>query len=279
MTRSMSALRRLCLTGMLLAVSAAASTAAAAGDLEPWGTAAVVRVVDGDTVVLDRPVVIDENRVTEGALQVRLVGIQAPKLALGRSGFAAWPLAELARRTLEELTLGRRLTLSFGGRRLDRHGRLLAHLFDQDGVWIQGRILGRGMARVYGFADNRARLGDMLALEDEARAARRGIWGHSFYAVRDPIGVAADIDTFQLVEGTVLDAARVKGRLYLNFGPDWRTDFTVTLSAKVLKLFRREGIDPLSLKGRRVRVRGWIKDYNGPMIEATHPEQIEVLEP
>jgi hypothetical protein len=27
-----------------------------------------------------------------------------------------------------------------------------------------------------------------------------------------------------------------------------------------------------------VRVRGWIKSYNGPLIEMAQPEQIEVLE-
>jgi len=27
-----------------------------------------------------------------------------------------------------------------------------------------------------------------------------------------------------------------------------------------------------------VRVRGWLKPRNGPMIEASHPEQIELLE-
>ena len=39
------------------------------------------------------------------------------------------------------------------------------------------------------------------------------------------------------------------------------------------------GIDPEEYEGRTVRTRGWVKSYNGPMIEATHPEQIEVLAP
>ncbi len=263
---------------LLLTFLGAPAAATAAGDLEEWGSGAVVKVVDGDTVVLRQAVVIDENRATKGATQVRLVGIQAPKLPLGRPAFVAWPLAELAKRTLEELTLGRTLTLSFGGRRLDRHGRLLAHLFGEDGAWIQGEMLRRGLARVYSFPDNRARLPDMLAIEDRARAAGRGIWGHRFYAIRDPIAAAGDIDTFQLVEGTVLETAKVKGRVYLNFGADWRSDFTITISPKALRLFAADGVDPLSLAGRRVRARGWIKDYNGPMIEATHPQQIEVLE-
>ncbi len=47
----------------------------------------------------------------------RLVGIQAPKLPLGRPGFSTWPLAWEAKRALERLVLGQRVTLSFGGRR------------------------------------------------------------------------------------------------------------------------------------------------------------------
>ena len=41
----------------------------------------VSAVIDGDTVTL------------AGGGRVRLVGIQAPKLSLGRAGFRDWPLA------------------------------------------------------------------------------------------------------------------------------------------------------------------------------------------
>ena len=70
----------------------------------------------------------------------------------------------------------------------------------------------------------------------------------------------------------------MRGRAYLNFGEDWRSDFTVTLSPAVRRRFERDGIDPVSYGRRRVRVRGWIKSFNGAMIEASHPEQIEVIE-
>jgi len=33
----------------------------------------------------------------------------------------------------------------------------------------------------------------------------------------------------------------------------------------------------LELEGYNVRVRGWLKEYNGPMVELSHPEQLEVL--
>ena len=81
-----------------------------------------------------------------------------------------------------------------------------------------------------------------------------------------------------MVEGTVLDSAEVRGRTYLNFGEDWRSDFTVTISPKDKRRFREESFDLLALKGRRIRVRGWLHQRNGPMIDVTHPEQIELLE-
>ncbi|MFP6757227.1 MAG: hypothetical protein VCC99_03280 [Alphaproteobacteria bacterium] len=46
------------------------------------GTARVVEIIDGDTLVLDDGVV------------VRLVGLQAPKISLGRANFVDWPLGD-----------------------------------------------------------------------------------------------------------------------------------------------------------------------------------------
>jgi len=230
----------------------------------------VVRVIDGDTLVLD-----------DGA-EVRLVGTQAPKLSLGRVGFKDWPLAEEARAYLVELAEGRELELGFGGRESDRHGRLLAHLFRDDGVWLQGAMVEAGWARVYGFEDNRALLAPLYALEAAARADRRGIWANGFYALLTPAQLERDLprllDSFQIVEGVVVEAAEVRGRGYLNFGEDWRRDLTASLSPEALDLFAADGIALASYVGHRVRLRGWVEDYNGPMISITHPEQIEVLE-
>lgn len=233
--------------------------------LAPGGKASIAEVVDGDTVVLD------DGR------QVRLVGIQAPKLPLGRTGFKAWPLANEAKARLERLILGKRVELRHGGRRTDRHRRVLAHLFLEDGTWVQGRMLREGMARVYTFADNRKLAAEMYALERQARSRRGGIWSHSFYAVRTPEPPPADIGTFQIVEGRVFRTARVRDRVYINFTADWRTDFTLVVRAKDLRMFSSAGLEPQDFTGRMVRARGWLKKWNGPMIELTHPEQIEVL--
>ncbi|HZD25183.1 MAG TPA: thermonuclease family protein [Alphaproteobacteria bacterium] len=262
--------------GFVLLLLAIVPAAAAVADpapvlppgLSPGGAGRAVAVVDGDTLVLD------DGR------QVRLVGIQAPKLPLGRPGFRAWPLAGEAKAALVALAQGRSLRLAFGGQRIDRYGRVLAHLQRvDDDLWLQGELLRRGLARVYSFRDNRAAVPEMLQLERAARAAGRGIWSDPWYAVLTPDEAGRHLDSFQLVEGVVRRAAVVRGRLYLNFGADWRRDFTVSVGPADLRLFDAAGFPAPELEGRRLRVRGWLREYNGPLIEATHPEQIELLAP
>lgn len=250
---------------VLLALFVLFLAALPARALEEGGRAVAVQVVDGDTLVLD------------SGEKVRLVGIQAPKLPLGRPDFEPWPLGEEAKEALERLALGKPLRLVYGGRKVDRHGRLLAQLYTEDGVWVQGALLEAGMARVYTFADNRALAAEMLERERRARAAGLGLWADPFYRILSPAEAGAHVGRFELVEGTVVSASVVKGRGYLNFGADWRTDFTVAIPKADLERFDEAGIEIAAYAGHTVRVRGWIKSFNGPMIEATHPEQIELV--
>jgi endonuclease YncB( thermonuclease family) len=208
--------------GLLASVSAYSTVTAAqhrpAPQPVPSGT--VQSIVDGDTLFL------------RSGVQVRLVGIQAPKLPLGRRGFKAWPLAAEAKSALARLTSGKTLALGYTGRKSDRHGRLLAHLTTEDGTWVQGVLLRDGMARVYTFPDNRSRAAEMLAFEKAARNARRGIWALSYYRIRSADDVRRDKGTFQIVEGTIIKAAVVRRRAYPTFGHHWRTDFTISIFPK-----------------------------------------------
>jgi micrococcal nuclease len=95
--------------------------------------------------------------------------------------------------------------------------------------------------------------------------------------VRQPSDLGRDIGTFQIVEGTIVGAVERRDRIFLNFGVDYRTDFTIAISPRVAKRLRKGGADPLEWKAKRVRVRGWISLLNGPEIELTHLEQIEIL--
>jgi hypothetical protein len=131
--------------------------------------------------------------------------------------------------------------LSFGGARMDRPGRLLAHLYLEDGLWVQGEMIAQGIARVYSFPDNRELAHEMLAREGTARKEGRGIWDHAFYAVRSPDEASALVGSFQLVEGEVLSGAVVRGRGYLNFGDDYHSDFTISTPPAPGACSRRKG--------------------------------------
>lgn len=228
----------------------------------------VSSVVDGDTVVL------------KSGAQVRLVGIQAPKLPLGRKGFEPWPLGDEAKAALEALALHRRVRLFNGKTRLDRHGRILAHLLVEtangDLVWAEQHLLEAGFARVYSFADNRACVEEMLSLERAARAQQRGMWADAFYDIRSQWQSGRYLGTFQLVEGKVLDVAEVRTGVYLNFEENWREDFSVFIARRDLRRFGGKEHELANLKGQWIRVRGWLKLRNGPMIDVSHPEQIEI---
>ncbi|NOZ42643.1 MAG: thermonuclease family protein [Alphaproteobacteria bacterium] len=225
----------------------------------------VVRIIDGDSLVLR-----DQTR-------VRLVGIEAPALMPDHSSHGRGVIGKRSAKMLSQLTLGKFVTLYFGGARRDRYGRMLAQLFLDNGLWVQGVMLKSGMARVYTFADNRAVVPEMLAFEQQARQHNRGLWALDYFKVKDQQTSAKYRDSFQLIGGRVKKVARVRGTYYLNFGADWRTDFTVVIKSAAARRFAKAGIDPASYQGKKIEVRGWLKIYNGPMIEATHPEQIVIV--
>jgi len=223
---------------------------------------------------------------------LRLSGIQMPRMARGAAD--AWPFAEAAHARLAALLREGPTLLRHAGpraaphadRHVDRHGRVWGFPAAGDGRAVQFHLLEEGLARVETTPDSRACAGMLLAAEQAARAAGRGIWSDPFYAIRDAADAAALErleGSFQLVEGVVKEAASVRGRLYLNFGADRRTDFTVTVAPAGVKLFQngiraRLAGDPSMLAGQRVRVRGWIGRFNGPQIAVSHPEQIELLD-
>ncbi len=256
---------------LVLFVLCASFTAHAAppDTLPEGGHGNVAVVMDGDSLRL-------EGMNTD----VRLLGLQAPKLPKGRRNFKAWPEGEDAKHALESLVKGHAITLRLGTTPRDRNGRILAQAVRDDGLWIQQELVREGWARVYTFADNRQFAHDLLAAEAEARAAHRGLWADALYAVRasEPAALAKDVGTFQIVEGKVKNAAKVKGRVYLNFGSDFREDFTASIAPDVLRLFTQAHIDPLSFQGKTIRVRGYVRTFNGPAMDITHPEEIEAVE-
>ena len=231
-------------------------------------------MVDGETLLLD------------GGSEARLVGALAPRAYDAAGAFLDWPLADRARAELERLVQGRSVRVAFAGRRTDRYGRLLVHAFvaDPEGGaerrWVQGEMLRTGMARAYGLDGNALCLAELIAHEAIARDAAAGLWAEAAYAVRAAEDVRTLLrlaGTFQVVEGTVVRVSDVRGTIYVNFGEDWRQDFTVVMRGQARRTMAATGLAPDSLSGRKVRVRGWVERRGGPLIEVHHTATIEVL--
>lgn len=236
----------------------------------PGGRHAIIDVVDGDTVTL------------KTRRDVRMVGTQAPKLPLGRANFEAWPLGDAAKDYLEDLAGGQSVTLYFGGREVDRHNRWLAHMVRADGLWLQGAMLEAGYARVYTFPDNRGGIRAMLQAEAIARDNQRGIWNHPYYKVRQPKELEGALDTYlntyQIVRGRVASTGEAGGRIFINFGGDYKTDFTAVIERTARRRYGDAAeFDRDRLEGAMIELRGWIERNNGPSVDISHPEQIVYL--
>lgn len=113
-----------------------------------------------------------------------------------------------------------------------------------------------------------------VAAEAEARAAKRGIWGESG-VTRTPENAAEAMGKFVVVEGMVTGVYQGKSATYLNFGDDWREDFSVMIKGRARRAFEEAFVN--LGEGARVRVRGTLYQENGPMLRLTSPSQMEWL--
>lgn len=158
----------------------------------------------------------------------------------------------------------------------DRYGCLTARVETADGVSLQHVLLEKGLAAV-DIASGAAPLfefDDLLAIEDEARRAKRGIWRRPEALPKKAAAVHDFVGSHQIVEGRVRRVSSNDRYVYLNFGADWRTDFTVRLRRKFAD---QHGLDPDGYDGRRLRIRGFVQESRGPLIDISHPKQIEIL--
>jgi endonuclease YncB( thermonuclease family) len=250
------------LAAALACGGAQAAAPPCAGDVE-IGDAPIVRVEHNDVLIL------------RDGRALHLEGIRVPRAAQDRAPQA---FDDQAYDALNALAKNQDVVARAVWPKEDRYDRVRSQVFTQDGTWLQTELLRRGLARVDLAPDRGECNRELYDAEGAARAAHLGLWSAPAYAIRTPDTVKADVGTFQLVVGKVLSTDVRDGRAYLNFGLDWKTDFTVTISPDDMKTFRRMGVDPLGYRDRVVRVRGIVQWLNGPEIEVGNPKQIELLQ-
>jgi micrococcal nuclease len=122
----------------------------------------VIRVIDGDTLVL----------ATLG--RVRLIGVDTPETKERRK-----PVEYFGQESadfLHQLTSGKDVRVDYDFRRKDRYGRVLAYLYLKDGTFVNEEIIRQG----YGFAYTKFPfrfMEEFIRLEAEAREKNLGLWG------------------------------------------------------------------------------------------------------
>lgn len=219
--------------------------------------ATVFRVIDGDTIEIS------------GGDRVRLLGIDAPERDDPRSGQAA--------RRLRELLASGSVILETCETR-DIYGRILATV-RVERINVNRILLSEGLALPMLIPPcGRSVAGEVLAAAAIGALSGKGIYSLEGYRIISHTEAGDHIGEHAIVKGTILDLHRGRKVWHLNFGSDWKTDFTAVLFREGQSRFSDLGIDPAALVGSEVLIMGEVKQYNGPEIIVRGPDQVIPLE-
>jgi endonuclease YncB( thermonuclease family) len=239
---------------------------------ESIGSGTVAKVLDGPSFLLD------DGR------EIRLAGLDTPPVPRPGESDTRATAGQTAHSALEAIILGRTVALSRAKPTSDRYGRTLAYAEVNAGDTPRGvaqAMLAGGHARVSAPIETMACAAEILAHERAARAGKLGLWADPYYVILGAESgdeLLARQGHFSVVEGKVLSVRESGGTIYMNFGRRWSQALTVTILKRNERIFTAAGVPPAKLEHRRVRVRGWIDERNGPRIEANRPEQIEIAD-
>lgn len=235
--------------------------------LKLTGRGEVVQIINPQTVQL------------KDGRTIRLSALHFPDLDMSMNG----DYALMAKKIMEDFLQGKHVLIyqtpekDWG--RVNRMGHHLAHLQREDGrIWLQGLLLSLGLAQVNTDERTPELSAQMYEVENLARHEKIGVWAEDKYQIHPSEHAHQFMDRFQIIEGRILDTAIKNNRIYLNFGKDWRDDFTLSVPANKRQVFKKKNVDPLSWKGQYVRARGWVRDYNGAFMEITHPQAVSTLD-
>lgn len=230
-------------------------------------TGRVVTVLDGDSVRF------------EGGRVMKLAGVEAPQPPLALPAGESWSPASAAKAALERLVDGREVAMTLAATEPDRYGRWRVNLF-AGGEWVQERLVAAGWARVHWYPSDSACVFSLLKQEAAARATNLGLWRNASYGVLDALDASLGRRNglYELVQGRIRSVGHGDYMTFLDFGDDYRRDFTIMVSPKVVERFEQAGVSVDGLKGHKVRVRGVIEESGGPAIRLGDPGEIEVLD-
>lgn len=153
---------------------------------------------------------------------------------------------------------GQLFAIEAGG--TDRYGRQVAYVKRPDGTLLQSQLVASGRAMV--MSHQVSEYTELLLAEETKKEAVDHHDAHRY------------MQQYRLVSGSVKGVTIKPRQAYLNFGEDWKRDFTIYIPTETLKKMDHEWL--AALRGKKVTVRGWIHRYYGPRITLFEPAMMDV---
>ncbi|OAZ14530.1 hypothetical protein [Thalassospira indica] len=208
---------------------------------------------------------------------------QLPGKSFRLADIAFVPGYEDAARAWLEQASANKVSITPLAERSDFLGRIPVRIEDQViGDW-QAELLAAGLAML--LPESGQDVSELIGIEDAAIKNHSGIWSDpspatAYYVVAVDAGgektpTASDaIGRFAVIDGTIRSIEHQEWRSYLNFGSNWREDFTIALDATLRDAFAN-GEDFQDILqdwvGQEIRVRGVIENRGGPYITLENP--------
>lgn len=215
------------------------------------------------------------DRFRIGDQDYQLTDILAPS-AYTLNGRAE-PHFEASRNVLQIFLSQRAFIFEDAAQRTRWGARVVRSQTEGGGQSLEELLIAAGAARVAPKTDDIGFISGLLATEGAARQQQTGLWSLNAYRIFDASNAQGAIGGYHLVEGQVVSANKTRSRFYLNFGADYRDDFTASAASAVIRRWAKKEFDPATLEGARVRVRGFVESINGPSVDMAHRLQIEVI--
>ena len=153
-------------------ISTTESVQAEQTEPELCGTYDVVRVVDGDTIIVD----IDGEDT-----RIRLIGVDTPE-SVNPDKTKNTDEGKTASGWTKDLLTDSCVYLEYDVDREDDYGRTLAYVYLDDGKTMVNRLLlQNGLARIMTIQPNSKYANDFYDLEVAAREDKVGFWGTEFF--------------------------------------------------------------------------------------------------
>ena len=219
----------------------------------------VSKVVDGDTIVM------------KSGDKVRYIGIDTPEYGS--------PFFFEAKERNRSLVNGKKVRLEIcPEERRDQYGRLLAFVYVNDQM-VNRILIKEGLASLLIIPPCGLKVEEAFKrYELEAINSGIGLWRYEGKPISH-LEAGRYLGKIKRVSGKIISSYNSGKALFLNYGDDYKRDFTVVIFAEDIDNFTKAGINPENYyKYKESIVIGRIKAFNGPEIIVRGPEQIKIVE-